>query len=275
MFKIGDFARLTRVGVKTLRYYDEIGLLKPARTDEASGYRLYSFGQLPRLNRILALKGLGFTLEQVARIMDEGLGPGELEGMLRLRRAELEAGVAEAEVRLKDVAARLYQIQREGKMSEHDVVLKATEPLTVASAREVVRSPERMRERCLALLGEVFRVVEAHKLPSTGTTLALYHGNEGGVDVEMAVMLGGRVPPQQYGDVTVKELPAETVASAVYRGSFNAFDIVGQIHADIGRWVEASGYKIAGPSREIHLQPPEDYRDDGVMELQYPITKTT
>lgn len=273
MFKIGDFARLTRVGVKTLRYYDDIGLFKPARTDEENGYRRYSFEQLPRLNRILALKDLGFTLGQVAKMMDEGLGPGELEGMLRLRRAELEAQVAGAERRLKNVAARLYQIHREGKMSEHEVVLKPVGPLTIASAREVVATPERMRERCLALLEEVFTVVNEHDLPRGGTTLALYHGSEDGVDVEMAVLLQEQVPSQQFGQVVVRALPTERVASVVYKGSFNAFDVVGQIHADIGRWVEASGYKIAGPSREIYLQPPEDYRQDGIMELQYPVTK--
>ena len=273
MFKIGDFAKLTRVSVKTLHHYGDVGLFKPAWTDAATGYRFYSFEQLPRLNRILALKDLGFTLQQVADILDEGLSPGELEGMLRLRRAELEAQVAGAEISLRNVAARLYQIHREGKMSEHEVVLKPVGSLIVASAREIVTSPERMRERCLALLGEVFKVVEEHKLPRGGTTLALYHGSEGGVDVEMAVMLEGSAPPQRYENVTVRELPAESVASVVYKGSFNAFDVIGQIHADIGRWVEASGYKIAGPSREIYLQPPEDYRQDGVMELQYPVAR--
>lgn len=275
MFRIGDFARLTRVSVKTLHHYDDIGLFKPLRADEATGYRFYSFEQLPRLNRILALKDLGFTLGQVADILDEGLSPGELEGMLRLRGAELEAQVADAQTRLKNVAARLYQIKREGGLPDHEVVLKSVEPVGVASAREVMRSPERMRERCLALLDDVFKVVRDNSLSATPTTLALYHDSDRGTDVEMAVILGSRTPPQTYGNVTVRELPAERMASVVYKGSFNAFEMVGQIHADIGRWVEANGYKIAGASREIYLQPPEDYSQDGVMEIQYPVTKVS
>jgi len=63
MFKIGEFSKLSQVTVKTLRYYDEIGLLKPAEVDRFTSYRYYSVDQLPRLNRILALKDLGLSLE--------------------------------------------------------------------------------------------------------------------------------------------------------------------------------------------------------------------
>lgn len=59
MFKISDFSRLSLVSAKALRYYDELGLLKPARVDESTGYRYYAASQLPRLNRILALKDPG------------------------------------------------------------------------------------------------------------------------------------------------------------------------------------------------------------------------
>lgn len=274
MFKIGDFAKLTQVSVKTLHHYDDIGLFRPKRVDDATGYRYYSFEQLPRLNRILVLKDLGFALELVAKLLDEGLNSEELEGMLRLRQAELEQQVSEAQARMTNVVARLHQIKQEGKMSKNEVVLKSVEGIGVASAREVVTSPERMRERCLALLDDVFNVVENQTVAATATTLALYHdSSDEGVDVEMAVFLEGPVTPQQHGSVTVKELPAEQMASVVYKGSFNAFDVVGQIHADIGRWIEANGYKVSGANREIYLQPPEDYGQDGVMEIQYPVIK--
>ncbi|ADI13877.1 MerR family transcriptional regulator [Truepera radiovictrix] len=273
MFKIGDFAKLTRVSVKTLHHYDDIGLFKPAYVDPATGYRFYSFEQLPRLNRILVLKALGFSLEQVAKLLEEALSSDDLQGMLRLRQAALEQQVEEARTRLREVSARLYQIQREGKMPEHEVVLKTVAPVWIASARETVLEPERMRERCLALLEEVFGAVEANALAATPTTLALYHDGAEGVDVEMAVFLEPQRGPQQYGRVRVRELPAARMASAVYKGSFNAFEVIGQLHADLGRWLEARGYRVCSPSRELYLQPPEDYSQDGVMELQYPVTK--
>lgn len=90
MLTIGDFARHGRVSVRMLRHYDAIGLLRPARVDPASGYRLYAAAQLTTLNRVIALKDLGFTLQQVGTILTEQVSAGELRGMLRLRRAELE-----------------------------------------------------------------------------------------------------------------------------------------------------------------------------------------
>lgn len=155
--------------------------------------------------------------------------------MLRLRQAELEQQVAETQARLTNVAARLHQIKQEGKMPENEVVLKSVEPVSAASAHKVVTSPERIRERCLALLDDVFKVVKEQHVSAAATTLALYHdSSDKGIDVEMAAFLEGQATPQQHGRVTIKGLPAELMASVVYKGSFNAFEVVGQIHADIG-----------------------------------------
>ncbi|MEW2070275.1 MerR family transcriptional regulator [Streptomyces sp. NPDC007346] len=107
MFTIGDFARYGRVSPRMLRHYDAIGLLRPDRTDPATGYRYYGAAQLARLNRIIALKDLGFTLQQVRAVLDEQVGPQELRGMLRLRRAELMEAAAAATARLAQVEARL------------------------------------------------------------------------------------------------------------------------------------------------------------------------
>lgn len=86
MLKIGEFSRLAFVPVKTLRYYDDIGLLKPVHVDQWTGYRYYSVEQLPRLNRILALKGLGLSLEQIGQLLDDDLPAEQIRGMLRLKR---------------------------------------------------------------------------------------------------------------------------------------------------------------------------------------------
>src|SRR5918993_365536 len=73
MFGIGDFASYGRVSVRMLRHYDAIGLMPPAYVDPATGYRTYDAGQLSRLNRIVALKDLGFTLEPVIQPLYERL----------------------------------------------------------------------------------------------------------------------------------------------------------------------------------------------------------
>ena len=119
MIKIGEFSKLVQVPVATLRYYDQLGLLKPVEVDPWSGYRFYSVGQLPRLHRILALKGLGFTLEQIGAVLDEGLTPEQIRGMLRLRHAQLSQHLAEVQGQLLDVAARLGAPISMAKSPEH------------------------------------------------------------------------------------------------------------------------------------------------------------
>src|SRR5918998_3626456 len=104
MFRIGHFAKLSQVSVKTLRYYDERGLLRPMHTDLDTGYRYYSAEQFPRLNRILALKGMGLSLEQIASLLEDGLPAAELRGMLRLKQVELQQ-------RIEDEQARLAQVE--------------------------------------------------------------------------------------------------------------------------------------------------------------------
>jgi len=125
MFSIGDFAGLGRVSVRMLRHYDAIGLLRPARIDPFSGYRYYTAAQLHVLNRLIALKDLGFTLQQVQTMIDEKVDVGELRGMLRLRRAQLAAQVATDTDRLARVDARLRMIETEGHMDTGDVISRA------------------------------------------------------------------------------------------------------------------------------------------------------
>src|SRR5271169_954221 len=113
MFTIGEFARLGGVSVRTLRHYDDIGLLRPVTVDPDTGYRGYSADQLGRLNRIMALKELGLSLSQARRLLD-GITLDELRGMLILRRAQLEHELQEHQDHLLGVEARLRYTSTEG-----------------------------------------------------------------------------------------------------------------------------------------------------------------
>ena len=88
MLNIGELARLGQVSTRMLRHYDEIDLLRPARVDSANGYRVYSVHQLGRLHRIVALRDLGFGLDQIRDVLSEDIPTEQLRGMLRLRRAQ-------------------------------------------------------------------------------------------------------------------------------------------------------------------------------------------
>jgi DNA-binding transcriptional MerR regulator len=93
MLTIGDYSRLTHVPAKTLRYYDEIGLFRPIKVDSLTGYRYYSVEQLPRLYRILSLKELGISLNQILSVVNEDISPEQMRGILRLKAAQLKESI--------------------------------------------------------------------------------------------------------------------------------------------------------------------------------------
>src|SRR3954470_13796017 len=136
--KIGEFARIGQVSVSAMRYYDEVGLLRPVEVDRWTGYRYYAFDQLGMLNRLLALKDLGLSLEQIRQLLGEELPGEQIKGMLRLKRAELQAQAQEINERLARVEARIEQIEMEGKMPDYEVIVKRVEPVRVALLRDVV-----------------------------------------------------------------------------------------------------------------------------------------
>ena len=133
MLKIRDFARLAEVSMTTLRYYDEIGLLKPIQVDPETGYRFYTMDQLPHLHRILAFKELGLGLTQIVEILDEGISPSALQGMLRLRQAQLQRHIQAEQEQLVRIEARLRSLEQGSGLPAYEVVLKAARPITGVS----------------------------------------------------------------------------------------------------------------------------------------------
>jgi DNA-binding transcriptional MerR regulator len=269
MIKIGNFSRISQVSVKTLRYYDEMGLLKPVEVDRFTGFRYYSFDQLTRLNRILALKDLGFTLEQIARLIDQDLPVAELRGMLRMKQAELSVHVQEELDRLERIGVRLRQLEQEISMSDYDVVIKKVNPILVAGVREVIPSyPEQ---------GHLWEKLETYLqkkgVTPSGACFTVYHADEPEIDAEVCEPLATAIP--ESGPVKVHELPAvEQAATVIHHGPFVT---IGDAYGALMKWIDSSGYRINGPGREFYLKPPADggSQDDPntITEIQFPVEK--
>jgi effector-binding domain-containing protein len=269
MFKIGQFSRFSQVTVKTLRYYDEIGLLKPAEVDRFTGYRYYSASQLPRLNRILALKDLGLSLDQIAQLIEGDLTPDQIRGMLRLKQVEIEEQLQEEQARLARVEWRLKQIEQEETMPTQEVVLKQTAAQSVASVRDTVPVTGISQ-----LFGEIFAYLGQHRINPAGPPISIYYDqefHEQETDIEIAVPVAGSVPAGNR--VKPSELPAvEHMACIVHEGSYEA---IGGTYGQLLSWVEANGYRINGPVREVYLRGPESGDDTStyVTEIQFPVEK--
>jgi DNA-binding transcriptional MerR regulator len=276
MFRIGEFAQIAQVSGRQLRFYDQLGLLQPAHVDQQTGYRYYSIRQLPRLNSILALKELGLSLEQIGPLLDREMSPAELRSMLTLKRAQLERSLQEEEARLRHIESRIAQIDRDGKADGFDVIVKSTPPTPFLAVNcscdnmdEVVRmvrtvAEEGTRQIKPALRDKLVVVarndVDAEKLD---------------LDIGFSLTRPSNASVRIAGDLVLRatELPAIETMATVVRPGTNA-----ESHTSfgtVGRWIEANHYEIAGPCREIFLEPitgPPGF-EGALVEIQFPVRK--
>jgi DNA-binding transcriptional MerR regulator len=256
MFKIGEFSRLSRVSVRMLRHYDRLGLLTPSQTDSLTNYRYYSADQLPRLNRILALRDLGFSLEQIAGMLDEDLSTEQLLGMLKIKRAEVEEQMQREQQKLARLEVRIRQMSQSPKQAGYDVILRDIEPELVAAYREVAADDDRIQEMFDSL--EVY-VNQYDQARADKPPLTIYYDNEyrdKEIDAEVAVPLRYAIPENEV--IRVRELPRlSNVACVVHVGDYAT---IYQAYNALLAWIEANDYQMIGPIREIYLS----YGADGL-----------
>jgi len=271
MFTIGGFARHGQVSVRMLRHYDATGLLRPARVDPASGYRYYETGQLARLNRIIALKDLGFTLEQVRAMLDQRVSAGQLRGMLRLRQAELQSQIAADTSRLAQVEARLRVIEMEGAMPADDIQVKQIPAVRVAELTAIAASlePSSIGPVIQPLYRELGELLGRAGLIPAGPAIAFYEDAPDGDGILVHATLPVNTDPGSDRGFQIIDLPEiGQAATIVHRGSM---DNVVATYQALARWIDDNGYRSAGYGRELYLECPDD-QDKWVTELQEPIT---
>lgn len=268
VFGIGSFARLGQVSVRTLHHYDEVGLLTPAEVDGRTGYRWYRAEQLHRLNRIIALRDLGFPLQEIRVIVDETVTIEELRGMLRLRRAEaIERRDAENE-RLRLVEARLRQIESEDRASDYDIVVKRLEPLRVVTRQANIATFGAPIGPVLGRLRlEVQDELTDNGIDVTGPWLALYE--DSGDDLVPITVIAAvpidfdAVVP---GSLVARELPdVSKAATTIHRGTMACID---DGYQALLRWTETTGERVVGYSREVYHDCTGD-QEAWLTELQF------
>ena len=275
MFSIGEFARLGGVSVRTLRHYDEVGLLRPATVDPDTGYRGYSAAQLGQLNRIMALKELGLSLTQARRLLD-GVTLGELRGMLILRRAQLEHELEEHKNQLLGVEARLRSIAREDAMPADDIVTKRIPAIGVVVIAG--RAPGFGAANIVPVVNQLaaqFDQLGIHdRVKETGPRIVFYE-REHGEDVTVCLALPVAEPPGELpAPAYYRVLPQIEAAAAVRNGP--AAGIFPMVYNDLVRWIEEQGYHpVPGPGREVWLHEIDDIADvaQQVFEIQLPFIR--
>jgi effector-binding domain-containing protein len=266
--QIGDFSKLSFVTVKALRYYDEIGLLKPERVDELTGYRHYSASQLPRLNRIVALKNLGLSLDEVARLLRDDVPIASILDLLHAKQVEIKGRLEEEVEKLARVEEWLKQTETEGKLPDYEVVKKKVKAQKVLSIRRILPNYGGLSD-LFSAIGPYIGQVHA---PVKGPPFAILHDKEfreTDVDMEVAFPLWREV--KVSGEFKCYEMEGYEMATLIYKGPYEG---IGPAYNTLMSWADVNSYHIAGPNREIYLTdpgkvPPSEY----ITEIQIPIEK--
>lgn len=270
MLKIGDFAKRSGVSVKTLRYYDELGLLIPARVDENSGYRYYSADQLLTIKRIAYFKEEGFTLEQIRTFLNEDTSSTGVKTALFSKHSELRSVIHEAQRQLDEVNERINQLSDIKSLDEISQITIRSEPsVLVASLRDQIA----MTSLCL-LLDEIKQHVRKHGENENRPLTVLWHqrnSEDDLVDVEVAIPLSNPIP--EIGRVRVNWLPAiKSAASLVH--SCDPYALCCPKISYVQAWMISNGY-LRSPQeaiREIILTPDKNmYGRLQMAELLIPI----
>jgi len=250
-YRIGEFARLGSVSIKTLRFYDAIGLLQPAAIDARTQYRLYAARQLQDLARILALKDLGASLADIRRVVGEDESRRERRELLQKLRRNAEGELATAQRTMAWLDNALEELNDE---REVPIVLKQRSAIRVASVRAQAPSYAAIG----AMENEFRRAIDPALAGREQGVLWHRCAASGIIEGEPFVEIAARAP--RAGAYELKELPSATVASAYCEPDDN--DAI-RVYGAIDRWLHVRGLRLNGPKREIYVGQ--------ILEVQFPV----
>ncbi|MDR1851310.1 MAG: MerR family transcriptional regulator [Propionibacteriaceae bacterium] len=264
MFRIGDFSKLGRVSVRTLRFYDEEGLLAPASVDEWTGYRYYTTKQLYELHRIVGLRQLGFSIDQIRSVL-QGKGADLIDAKLQ----ELE----NAKSSVDDQISRLKHYQQKGCDMEYQVVVKDIPAHTIFAAKRTIPS--------YANLGEIIPGIGA-KIAAENPDVCCtqpeymfvsyldgeYKERDIAIECCQAVTKFGK----DGDDYEFRTDGPLTVASVLHKGSYDGLRVA---CAFLLEWIGANGYRPQGFLRESYIDGVwnKQSEDEWLTEIQVPVAK--
>ncbi len=268
MHRIGQFSKLGQVTIKTLHYYDEVGLLVPEHIDAENGYRYYSTLQLFRLNEIVSLRQMGFSISDISAIVDKR----DVSEILDQRKTELNLEKQTATEQLSRLESYIQE-RKEGQIMNYQAVIKEIPACTVFSATRVIPNYAALCEIMPELGQKVADANPGLKCAEPDYCFNLYLDKEYrdtdiNVEICQAVVSRGN-----DGDGFVfKDMPAVTVASVLHKGPYEK---IGSAYAYVMQWVEQRGYRVTGNIRESYIDGVwnKDSEEDWLTELQVPIER--
>lgn len=273
MLAIGEFSKICGVSTKTLRYYDEIGLIRPVEINTENGYRYYSIEQMKKMLFINRLKTYGFSLDEIKQLTeyDEGQQEEELYKALNLKKLQLKNKLSSINNTLNQLNGDILNLKG-GKdiMSYLDNIgleLVETEKVNLLYIRRMFGEAE-YAEGYGKYYGELFERIAKDKLTMIGAPLAVYHGTEydpTGNDTELGI-------PVKEAVKGTRDFGGGLCVKSTIKGSY---DQLTSAYAKIQEWTEKNGYEITAPPYDVYLTDPykDTNIDEYVTEVYFPVKK--
>lgn len=274
MFKIGEFSKLCGLSVETLYHYEAMKLLQPVKTDEENGYRYYDAGQLVTVNKILALKDVGCSLAEIARVLSTDPSVSTLVALLLKKAGLMEEALKLQTARLERLHTNIFLLKNGGIPVMHEIAIKRVEPILAATIRKSFHK-SRFDEELETMWADVNHHITAMGGRRTIPCMMLYHvgwwnlQEDGYLDVQVAEPLNTQI--KDSDEVAVQYLPAETsMACVIHKGPFST---IGKTFEALFAWIKENGYMLNGPLREIYHKGDwaTDDENEYVTELQVPV----
>ena len=265
MFRIGEFSKMGKTTIKTLRFYDEIGILKPEETDAFTGYRLYTTRQLLLLHRIHAYRQCGLSIEEIKQILaGQDAGP-----ILQNRKAELLAEVADGQDRL----SRIEFILKGADHMDYIASIKELPACTVYTKRATVPNYDAYFELIPAIGKQVGEQYPDLKCTVPEYCFVVYldgEYRERDINIEFCESVTELRP--DFDDITFRKMPAVTAVSVLHKGPYAGLR---GAYAFAFKWIEENGYTVTDHPRESYIDGVwnKDDEADWLTELQIPVQK--
>jgi DNA-binding transcriptional MerR regulator/effector-binding domain-containing protein len=273
LLSIGEFSKICEVSTKTLRYYDEIGLITPDEINPENGYRYYSIGQLKKMLLINRLKSYHFSLEEIkaALEMEEDQAEEKLCSVLNRKKRDIQDKLLALEHTLKQMSSDILNLEKGIPIMSYidkiEVQLVETRPLNILYVRQMMNSGG-----YIAGYGKYFNnlyeKIATEKLTMLGTPMTIYHSpeyNPAGNDTEFAI-------PIEESVKGTRVLPGGLCAMSVLKGPYSGLT---SVYAKLREWVENESYELVRSPYEVYITDPNQcaVQEEIVTEVYFPVKK--
>lgn len=267
-FKIGEFSKLCQVTVKTLRHYEEVGILVPQEVDQWTGYRYYSVDQLKEMTEIIQLKRLGFSLEEIRFMKEDGLST-PTEEMIQEKILRCDEELSLLQRRRCELTA--LSIRHKSEIKMENLSIRPLPEIIVASYRATIKSYQDLFNLIpTTIYDEMTRL--GCTCPEPGYCYTITHDKEykgTDIDIEYCEQVDKALTDSEV--LKFKTVPA--VEKALIYKHYGSYDDFPSTWAKLYAYMEEQGLEISGDPRFNYIDGiwNKESVDEWLTEIQVPI----